>query len=145
MDNDLFERILIPLADSEDAERTARAVRPHLTSGTTLVVTHVNEGGSGETTVETGRDEFAESVYERFHSVLFSILDPDDIQFEWVTLQGREVSEALADAVGIVDPSLVVFTPRDIDDWDRTLAGDPGGQLIRATEIPVMVFPARTL
>lgn len=145
MDNDLFERILVPLADVEDAERTARAVRPHLSPGTTLIVTHVNQGENGGTTVETGRDEFAETIYERFHSVLFSILDPEDLQFEWVTLQGREVSEALTDAVDIVDASLVVFTPRDVEVWNRTLAGDPGGRLIRDTEVPVMVFPHRTV
>ncbi|MFC5279410.1 universal stress protein [Halorubrum rubrum] len=139
MDDDLFERILIPIASPDDAEATARAVRPHLDSDTTIIVTHVTQGTAAETTIKTGRDQFAGATYERFADILYR----DDLQFEWATLEGREVAEALTDAIDMVDATLVAFTPRDMDTWERTIAGDPGGKLIREADVPVMVFPNR--
>jgi nucleotide-binding universal stress UspA family protein len=139
VNDELFERILIPIAGPDDAEATARAVRPHLDPGTTLIVTHVTPGEGDETTIKTGRDEFAGATYDTF----FDILYRDDLSFEWVTLEAREVAAALVDAIGMTDATLVAFTPRDIDDWKRTITGDPGGHLIRAADVPVMVFPDR--
>ena len=63
MDDALFERILLPLADPDDAERTARAVRPYIDSETTLIITHVTEGEAPGTTIATGQDQFAEATY----------------------------------------------------------------------------------
>jgi len=140
MDEALFKRILLPLADPDDAERTARAVRPYIDSETTLVITHVTQGEAAGTTIATGRDHFAEETYETF----VSVLGRQDLQLEWVTLEGRTVSEAITDAVGTVEATLVAFTPRDLDTWSRTLAGDPGGKLIREADIPVMIFPSRS-
>ena len=140
MDDALFERILLPLADPDDAERTARAVRPFLDSETTLVITHVTEGEAAGTTITMGRDHFAEATYETF----ISVLGRQDLRLEWVTLEGREVAEAIIDAIGTVEATLVAFTPRDLDTWSRILTGDPGSRLIREADIPVMIFPSRT-
>ena len=139
MNDELFERILIPIAGPDDAEATARAVRPHLDSGTTLIVTHVTQGAAAETTIKTGRDEFAGATYERF----FDILYRDDLRFEWVTLEAQEVAAGLVDAIGMTEATLVAFTPRDIDAWKRAITGDPAGRLIREADVPVMVFPDR--
>lgn len=140
METDLFERILVPIADPDDAEETARALRPHLDPNTTLIVTHVTRGETTETSIKTGRDQFAGATYETFSAILYR----DDLQFEWVTLEAREVAEALVDAIEMTGATLVAFTPRDIDAWSRTIAGDPGGQLIREADVPVMVFPNRS-
>ena len=137
MESDLFERILVPIADPEDAEATARALRPHLEPNTTLIVTHVVQGEAGETSVKKGRDQFAGATYETFSDILYR----RDLQFEWVTLEAREVAEAIIDAVAMTEATLVAFTPRDIDTWSRTISGDPGGQIIRESDVPVMVFP----
>lgn len=140
MDESLFERVLLPLADPDDAERTARAIRPYLNDDLTLIITHVTEGEATGTTVATGQDRFAEEIYETF----MSVLDRPVHRIEWVTLEGRDVSEAITDAIGAVEATLVVFTPRDTDAWSRTLAGDPGARLVRDADVPVMVFPSRT-
>jgi len=140
MDEALFERILLPLADPDDAERTARAVRPYVDEENTLIMTHILQGEAAGTTISTGKDQFAEEIYETF----ISVLGRQDLGIEWVTLEGRDVSEAITDVVGTVEATLVVFTPRDLDVWSRTLAGDPGGRLVRETDVPVMVFPSRT-
>jgi len=116
MENDLFGRILVPIADPDDAEATARALRPHLEPNTTLIVTHVVQGEAGETSVKKGRDQFAGATYETFSDILYR----RDLQFEWVTLEAREVAEAIVDAVEMTEATLVAFTPRDIDTWSRT-------------------------
>lgn len=137
MNDALFERNLVPIASPEDAEETARAIRPHLDPGTTLIVTHVTEGDTDETTIKTGRDQFAGATYETFSDILYR----RDLEFEWVTLEAREVAEALVDAIAMTEATLVAFTPRDIDTWRRAITGDPGGRLIREADVPVMVFP----
>jgi nucleotide-binding universal stress UspA family protein len=139
MNDDLFERILVPIASPDDAEATARAVRPHLDANTTLIVTHVTPGTAAETTIKTGRDQFTGATYEKFVDILYR----DDLHFEWATLEGREVAEALTDAIDMMDATLIAFTPRDLDTWERTIAGDPEGTLIREADVPVMVFPNR--
>jgi len=140
MDESLFQRVLLPLADPDDAERTARAIRPYLSDELTLIITHVTEGEAAGTTIATGKDQFVEEIYETF----IAVLGRQEIRIEWVTLEGRDVSEAITDAISTVEATLVAFTPRDIDTWSRTLAGDPGAQLVRDTDVPVMVFPSRT-
>lgn len=137
MQDDLFERILVPVASPEDAEATARALRPRLDAGATLIVTHVTGGTSDETSIKTGRDRFAGATYEAFADVLRR----NDLAFEWVTLEAREVVAALADAAEMTEATLVAFTPRDVDEWSRTAVGDPGGRLIRAADVPVLVVP----
>lgn len=137
MQTDLFERVLVPIAGPDDAEETARALRPHLDPETTLIVTHVTQGTSGETTIKTGRDPFAGATYETFSKILHR----EDLRFEWVTLEAREVAEGLVDAIAMTGATLVAFTPRDVDAWTRTIAGDPGGRLIREADVPVFVFP----
>lgn len=139
MNDELFERILIPIAGPDDAEATARAVRPHLDPDTTLIVTHVTAGESAETTIKTGRDQFAGATYETFYDILYR----DDLTFEWVTLEAPEVAAGLVDAIDMTEATLVAFTPRDIDAWKRAITGDPGSRLIREAEVPVMVFPDR--
>ncbi|RLM53405.1 universal stress protein, partial [Halorubrum sp. Atlit-26R] len=111
MNDDLFERILVPIASPDDAKATARAVRPQLNADTTLIVTHVTPGTAAETAVKTGRDQFAGATYEKFVDILYR----DDLQFEWATLEGSEVAEALTDAIDMMDATLVAFTPRDLD------------------------------
>jgi len=137
MKSELFERILVPIAGPADAEATARALRPNLDSNTTLIVTHITQGETAETLVKKGRDQFAGATYETFSDILYR----NDLQFEWVTLEAREVAEAIVDAVGITEATLIAFTPRDIDDWSRTISGDPSSQFIRESDVPVMVFP----
>jgi nucleotide-binding universal stress UspA family protein len=137
VNDELFERILVPIASPEDAEATARAIRPHLDAGTTLIVTHVTRGTDAETTIKTGRDQFAGATYETFSDILYR----RDLEFEWVTLEAREVTEALVDAVEMTAATVVAFTPRDMDTGKQTLAGDPGNRLIREAAVPVMVFP----
>ena len=140
MDESLFERILLPLADPDDAERTARAIRPYLDEETTLVITHITQSETAGTTISMGKDPFAEEIYETF----IAVLGRQELRIEWVTLEGRDVSEAITDVIGTVEATLVAFTPRDLDSWSRTLAGDPGSRLVRDADVPVMVFPSRT-
>ena len=125
-DDDLFERILLPLAGLDDADRTVRTTRPYIESGTTLIVPHVTRGAAVETTVKADQDQFAQTTYEMFAS----LFDRSDVQLEWVTLEGREIAEAVTDAVEIVDATVIMFTPREQGDQRRPLTGDPRSQLI---------------
>lgn len=139
MDDALFERILVPLADPEDAAQTARSLRPHLEAGTSLVITHVVEGQGPDVEIARGRDRFAEETYETF----IGVLDREDVQLEWVTLYGREVAETVIDGSSAVEATLIAFVPRGLTRWARTVSGDPASRMIQHAHVPVMVFPDR--
>jgi nucleotide-binding universal stress UspA family protein len=139
MDDALFERILVPLADPEDAARTARSLRPHVEDGTSLVITHVAEGSGPDLEIARGRDRFAEETYETF----IDVLDREGVELEWVTLRGREVAETVLDGTAAVEATLIAFVPRGLDRWARIIAGDPASRLIQHADVPVMVFPDR--
>ena len=139
MDDALFERILVPLADPDDAENTARSLRPHIEDGTSLIITHVAERGGPDAEIVRGRDRFAEETYETF----ISVFDRRDVQLEWITLQGREVAETVIDGTAAVDATLIAFVPRGLDRWARIVAGDPASKLVHNADVPVMVFPDR--
>jgi Universal stress protein family. len=100
----------------------------------------VSHGDGAGTTIKTGRDQFAQATYETF----VSIFDRSDVSLEWATLEGREISEALVDAVEIVDATTVVFTPRDQAPQRRVLTGNPGSQLIHDASVPVIAVPDQT-
>ncbi len=139
MDDALFERILVPLADPDDAAQTARALRPYVDSETTLIITHVTEDDGSEAAIVRGRNHFAEEIYGTF----ISVLDRDDVRLEWVTLQGREVAETIIDGTDAVDATLIAFCPRGLDRWAQVIAGDPASRLIHDADVPVITVPDR--
>ncbi|ERH11286.1 MAG: hypothetical protein J07HX64_03070, partial [halophilic archaeon J07HX64] len=52
-----------------------------------------------------------------------------------------EVAEALTDAVDILDATVIVYTPRDLDSQSRLITTDPGSKLVRNASVPVMAVP----
>lgn len=54
--------------------------------------------------------------------------------------EGREIAEALADVVEIVDVTLVMFTPREHSEQRRLLTGNLGSQLVHDASVPVIAI-----
>lgn len=134
----LFARVLLPVADQEDAGTTGRAVKPYLDrAGGTAVAVHVIEKADGapdKASVEQ-REEMAESVFEATEDALTGLDVDTRIAY------GPDIAEAIFDVANDIDATAIVFTPRAGGRWVRLLTGDTALSLITETDRPVIVLP----
>lgn len=130
---DLLEHVLLPLANKEDAVRTASALEPYHPERVTAL--HVVEKGGGvpdKTPVEQS-ETVAEEVYDAVHTVF-----PDA---EEHTAYSRDVVEAIFEAAEDVDASAIAYQTRGGSRIVQFLSGDPGLKLVTNTDRPVIALP----
>jgi nucleotide-binding universal stress UspA family protein len=132
----LFDRVLLPVADPEDAAGTAEALSNH-EFGSVLVV-HVVEkaGGAVDKASVEQREEHAEEMFEAVRSELG---DPTTVETDIV--YGTDVAETIFDAAGDYDATAIVITPRGGSRWVRLLTGDVALSLVTENDRPVVVLP----
>jgi nucleotide-binding universal stress UspA family protein len=133
---DLFDRVLLPVADPEDARATCEALATR-TVGQVRAI-HVIEKGGGtidKASVEQ-REEYADEVFEVVESTL-----PADFDVETDVVFGTDVAEAVFAAADDFDATSIVITPRSGNRWIRLLTGDVALALVTKTDRPVVVLP----
>lgn len=140
MSQDLFETVMVPIADPDDARQTARAIREYLDTDSELIITHVVPKGEGvpdKASVEQ-RQEFAEEAYEKFVDELgknTKLVTP-------VTLYGRDVAETIIDGATDAEATIIAFTPRDVSGWTKLIGKSITDKIVEQTEIPILVLPS---
>lgn len=136
----LFDQILVPIASENDAENTARALRPYLPSGDgTIIVTNVIEkaGGAPDKASVEHREEYAEKAFR----LVAEKLGDTGVQIETRLTYGTDVAERIIQTATEEDASAIVFTPRGGSRWMKLLTGDVAGKLLRGSDRPVVVLP----
>jgi nucleotide-binding universal stress UspA family protein len=140
MPESLFQRVVVPVANREDARATATALAPYLesVSGRCLVV-HVIEkaGGAPDKASVEQRELRADDIFEIVETE-FSKLESD---IETETLYGTDIAATILDAATDVDASAIVFTPRGGSRWVKLLAGDITTALVNESPLPILVLP----
>lgn len=130
----LLDRVLLPVADPDDAADTVDAIAPYIdAAGSTLTVVHVTED------TETARD-----ISEETRSRLF---DPfrtafgDSHSIETAVLAGDDITAEIATAANEFGASSIGLLPRPRNHLLRLLSKEKTTRLIGDTSIPVVVFP----
>ena len=139
MTADLFKTVLVPIADPDDARRTARALKPHLNTDSAVIVTHVVPKGGGvpdKASVEQ-REEYAEAAYEGFRDEFGA----DVGELTPLTLYGRDVAETIADGAIEAGATAIAFVPREASRWAKLLSGDVSERLVMGSDVPVVALP----
>ena len=134
--SELFERVLLPVADPDDAAATCRALDGH-DVGAVLAV-HVIEKGGGavdKASVEQ-REEYAAEIFEVVTDHLGEATD-----LETRIAYGADVPETIFEVADEFDATSVVITPRGGSRWVRLLTGDVALSLVTETDRPVVVLP----
>jgi len=133
---DLFERVLLPVADPDDAAASADALADH-EFGSVLAVHVVEKAGGGldKASVEQ-REDRAE---EMFAAVRERLDDPGRVDAEVV--YGTDVAETIFEAAAEFDATAIVITPRGGSRWVRLLTGDVALSLVTESDRPVVVLP----
>jgi len=125
----LLSHVLLPVADEDDAEATARALKQYRPRRVTAL--HVVEKGSGvpdKTPVEQS-EQLAEEAYAAVRGVF---PDADDH-----TAYGRDI-------VAEVDASAIAYRSRGGNRLVQFLSGDRSLRLVTECDRPVVALPRRT-
>jgi nucleotide-binding universal stress UspA family protein len=121
-DQSLLSHVLLPVADADDAESSARALGPY--SPERVTVLHVVEKGDGvpdKTPVEQSKEIAAaavETVRRRFPAA-------DDR-----TAYGRDVVKTILDVAADADASAVAFRPREGGRLAKLLSGNLTSKIV---------------
>lgn len=140
MSSSLFRRVVVPVANEDDAEATMASLAPHVDSkGSTVVAVHVIEkaGGAPDKASVEQQERSADEIFETVADGLADV----DVEVETEYLYGTDVAETIVDAAHDLDASAIVFTPRGGSRWVKLLTGDVTTELITDSDLPVVVLP----
>lgn len=132
---DLFDRVLLPIANEGDAVATARAAEGHLDDDTEIVAINVVEkaGGAPDKAGVEQRELEAEDAFAALREHLGEI--------ETEIYYGTEVADTIFEAADDHDATSIVITPRGGGRLIRLLTGDVALSLVTASDRPVVVLP----
>jgi len=133
-DRELLGRVLLPVANGDDARRTAAALEPY--GPTAVTALHVVEKGGGvpdKTPVEQSEDVAEES----FAAVREVFPDADDH-----TAYARDVVGAIFEAGEEVDATAIAYRSRDGNRLVQFLSGDRSLKLVTRADRPVIALPS---
>lgn len=139
----LTDRILVPVANEEDARRTFGAVLDTLISdvspSSVIIAAHVIEkaGGAPDKAPLPARQEQAEATL----SLLENLFQQADSEIETEVAYGTDVVETLCELAMEKDATAIVFVPRPSGRLTRLLSGDLSARLIVESPVPVLTLP----
>lgn len=140
MTESLFRRVLVPVANRNDAEASAAALAPYVEGpGDTVVAVHVlvEEDVTTDETAAEERAAFAEGMFDR----VAEGLEGTGVELETQLLSGDDVAETVIDAAHEWDATAIAFTPRGGSRWLKLLTGDVTSALVEESDVPVVVLP----
>ncbi len=131
--------VIVPVADPDDGERTARALGPYLTPETVAVFVNVIEKGGGmiDKAPMDARREYADEIYERATSVLGDA--PGTVETD--TLFGTDVVERIFEEATDREAIAVAFSPRKGGRIVQLLTGNVAHRLVHDASVPVLSLP----
>lgn len=132
-DSELLGHVLVPVANADDATKTAQALEPYDPERVTAL--HVVEKGGGapdKTPVEQSR-EVARESFTTFRTVF-----PDA---EDETAYATNVIDGILEAAENVDATAIAFRSRGGNRLLQFLSGDRSIKLVTKADRPVIALP----
>ena len=133
MADSLFERVVVPVANEEDARSTARGIAPYGPDRVTAL--HVVEKGEG-TPDKTPVEQSEELAAESFAAVREVFPDAGEH-----TAYARDVAGAIVEAADEVGASAIVYRSRGGGRLMQFLSGDISLTLVTEADRPVIALP----
>ncbi|MXR19211.1 universal stress protein [Halobacterium bonnevillei] len=142
MPDSFFQRVVVPVANHDDAATTADAVVPYVeNSGATVIAVHVIEkaGGAPDKASVEQREQTAEEIFDTVADGFEGVA----VTLETELRYGTDVAATIIDAAHEWTASTIVFTPRGGSRWRKLLSGDVTHKLVESSDVPVLVLPDR--
>jgi len=135
----LFDRVVVPIANREDAKATAAAVAARVEDGQTVVVVHVIEKTSGAP--DAASPEQRKLVAEDIFDIVTAGLSQTGATVETEIRYDTDIAATIIETAHERDASAIAFTPRGESRWKKLLSGDVTHHLVAETDIPILVLP----
>lgn len=136
----VFQRVVVPVANREDAAATTDALAPPVDqAGGRVVAVHVIEKARGaldKASVEQ-REQAARDI---FAAVTDGLADTG-VALDTEIRYGTDVAGTIIETAHDVVATAIVFTPRGGSRWQKLLAGDVTHALVTDTDLPILVLP----
>jgi len=136
------QRVIVPVANRDDATATTAALRPYVEgSDSTVIVVHVikKAGGAPDKASVEQREQRAEEIFQ----IVADKLADSEITLETDLRYGTDIASSIVDAAHDSTASTIVFTPRGGSRWRKLLTGDVTHNLVQSSDIPILVLPDR--
>jgi nucleotide-binding universal stress UspA family protein len=136
----LFEHLLVPIADEEDAVATADALRPYLSDVDRITALHVIQKGGGA--VDKAPIGKRREDAKLFLSTVESRLDGEDVAVDLRVAFGTSVAETIRETATDVGATAVAFRPRGGNRFFQWLSGDTAARLVSDPDVSVVSLAA---
>ena len=140
MTNSFLQRVLVPIANPDDATAPTAAPAPYVDAANSLVIAvHVIEkaGGAPDKASVEQRELVAQDIF----TTVTNGLTDTEATIETQCLYGTDIAAILIEATHDNNASAIVFTPRGASRWKKLLAGDVTHNLLNSSDVPILVFP----
>lgn len=140
MPGSLFERVVVPVANQEDARSTAASLQPYLDASVSdVLAVHVIEkaGGAPDKASVEQRELDADGIF----AVLAERFADSPLVIETEIRYGTNIAAAIIEAAHEADATAIVFTPRGAGTWVKVLTEDVTTGLIDRSDIPIVMLP----
>jgi nucleotide-binding universal stress UspA family protein len=134
-----IDRVLLPVANEDDAKRTCTAVRPYLGDDAETVALYVVEKRKGTPEV-TSTEQLEEHGQTALVAVEEAFAD-SGVDVETELRYGTDLIRTIFETVGDHAVDCIAFVPRPKRRLISLLSGDFGWKLINRGEYPILVLP----
>lgn len=139
----LLRRVVLPVANSDDARETCRAVLPAIAKAhgevMAVYVVETNPGGMNKAP-PSAMNEVGEQTLSIVETQCEEYLIPVQTEIRY----GPTVREEVFDTARSKDASSVGFVPRTGSRVGKFLSGDNALSMITENDVPVIVFPCES-
>ncbi|NGM69404.1 universal stress protein [Natronolimnobius sp. AArcel1] len=139
----LLHRVIVPVANEDDARATCGAICSHFDDdATTLYVVHIIEKGSGapDKAPLEARQEQAQQIFAIAEDTF------EETEYDLVTdlRYATNITDEIIAAVEERDATAITFIPRPSGTFTRLLTGNKTKKLVSTNSVPVIVLPRPT-
>lgn len=131
--------VIVPVADPDDSERTARAVTTVVAPGSTVIVVNVIEkaGGAPDKASVEQREAYAEEMFDRARRAL----EETDVVVETKILYGSDIVEVIFAETDDRNADAIAFIAREGNRLAELLTGDIARRMVKEASVPVVALP----
>jgi len=142
MTKPISQRVVVPVANRNDAVSIATALGPYLKdTDCSVIVVHVIERISeapNKAPIEK-REQRAEDIF----GIITESFDTTGISVETDLHYGTDIVSSILDAAHDSNASSVIFTPRGGSRWRKLLTGDVTHNVVTNGDLPIQIIPDR--
>ena len=141
MTKSFFDRVVVPVANRDDAASTVVTLRPYLAADPTVIAVHITEKAGGAP--DKASAEQLGLRAEKSFSIVAEEFDNTNVVLDTDLHYGSDIASAVVGAAYDRWASAALCTPRGGSRWRKLLTGDITPSLVRSNDIPILVLPDR--